>query len=189
MSRRQQIVWVLAVVALLAAGVAVWMVAAAADRFYRFGDPPLFAMPLCWTAATAVYLCYVWFSRSRPRRWLRIVFAVMLVLATMFLWAITTFLEAFDDRSVVRTVAVSPDGRVELATEKYMNLIDPACRVWLLERGGLFSRRALVWHLHEGNCPTQVFFSNDTTIAIRKNGDTEPTTTTFDADRMQVTPM
>lgn len=147
----------------------------------------MWAAPVCCTAAVAVYIAFApSLCRCRTRVWVTIGVALAM---TLFLWPMAmleTVLDSDDDHSSVVAVEVSPDGRHEVVMESYFDGFDPSCRVWLRERGGLFSRQALVWKRIEWNCPTGVSFIGDTTISITDRRGHETVTTTFDADRMRI---
>ncbi|MEV0335114.1 hypothetical protein [Nocardia sp. NPDC050717] len=80
---------------------------------------------------------------------------------------------------------MSPDGRHEVVVVPYY-AFDSGCRVWLRERGGLFSRQALVWIESEGPCPARISFVGDSTISITPPHDAKVLTTIFDPDRTSV---
>ncbi|MEV6323238.1 hypothetical protein AB0M45_18865 [Nocardia sp. NPDC051787] len=188
--RRQRMVWILAVLALFAAGIAAMTAGGLAGRFYRFGAIPtwayIWAMPACWTAGTVLYMAFAP-RLCRYRKWVWVTCAAVLALVTAPLWGVAWLAASWaDDSSNVVAIEVSPDGRYEAVTEEFYDLIDPSCRVWLRERGGVFSRQALVWERIEANCPTHVSFTGDTAISITEGGAQRPITTTFDADRMRV---
>ncbi|WP_069162475.1 hypothetical protein [Nocardia altamirensis] len=182
----------LAVVALFAAGVGAWFIGATPRRYYQLPFVPTWAfvmvLPVCWTVGAAVYSHFV--SRlCRCRRWVRTATGVVLMSLMMIAWPISIFLSSAagtGGRGTVRAVEVSPDGRYEAVTESFSDGFEPSCRVWLRERGGLFSRQALAWQRIEGNCPVRVYFPDDTTISVTERKDSAPMTTTFDRDRMEV---
>ncbi len=176
--------WSLAVLAFFAAGVATVPAVVLANRFYRF-DVPILAAPACWTAAVVLYVAFApRLSRYRARVWGSL--AAVLGLVTVALWPPAMLVDTWaDDGSEVVETEVSSDGRHELVTESFHSLIDPSCRVWLRERGGLFSRQALVWEGIDSMCPERVAFADGTGISITEADAAEPVTTTFDPDRLR----
>ncbi|MGX1808788.1 hypothetical protein ACWIGI_23965 [Nocardia sp. NPDC055321] len=182
--RWQRTIWILAVLLLFAAGIAA--VAFRNDQFYRLSRFSPWLLPVCWTASFALLVGFA--PRLAPTRkpvWLTA--AALLGLPTLLLWPAVLIMSGFDDGPTqVTSVQPSPDGRVHAVTETYWNSIDPSCRVWLREPGGLFAREVLVWHRVDSNCP-EVSFPTPTTISITYYPDRPPFTTTFDPDNMRVT--
>lgn len=183
--RWRRIGWVAGVLALYVAGLGVMYAQALSDPYYRFDVVSIWLWPLCWTAGLVLYGS---FARSLVRRtWVWVVGAVPLAGVTISLWALMLIASALmSDDSKVRAVQVSGDGRHELVTEYFTNMIDPSCRVWLRERDGLFARRTLVWERIEANCPARVAFADGNTIAITEREGRAPLSTTFDPERMVV---
>ncbi|MEU8899444.1 hypothetical protein [Nocardia sp. NPDC048505] len=162
------------------AAVAAWW---HSDRFYQFAWIPSWALPLCWTGA----LITLAFHAAPPRhRWVRLILVAVWASATMICWGAALVLERYfaEDRKVV-SVEVSPDGRFEAVLESFWT-IDTRCRIMLRERGGPFSRQALVWEVFNGPCEARASFTGGDTISVMESSGGPPLTTTFDADRMQV---
>lgn len=190
--RVRQIGWALGVVALFAAGVAAWFVGEFPRRFYRIPVVPgwmfVMALPVCWTVGVMLYARFVR-RLCRRGQWVRSAVGAVLLLVTVIAWPIAIILSPFADegsRGKARVVATSDDGRYEAVSEPFWGWFDPSCRVWLRERGGLFSRQVLVWERIEGNCPVRVYFPDDTAIGITELKDSVPMTTPFDRDQMEV---
>lgn len=179
----------LAIPALFAAAIATWFIAGPdgglAVRFYRLDAIPLMAAPIFWTIA--VVLCFACDPRlSRYRKWMWRTFVAVVTLVAIPLWMYTAFIAAWSgDDGDVEDIVLSPDGRHEAVVVPYYDF-DSGCRVWLRERGGLFSRQALVWVEYEGPCPAQIFFTGDSTISVTELRDGKTLTTTFDPDRTSV---
>ncbi|MFI9405195.1 hypothetical protein [Nocardia sp. NPDC052316] len=152
-------------------------------RFYRFGILPLEATPVIWTAAVVLY---IFFPPVLPRygKWVWGTVAAVLTLVTVPVWVLTAF-AASVDRGEVEAVAVSPDGRHEAVAVSYSGF-DSGCRVWLRERGGPFSKQALVWEETEGYCPARVSFAGATAISVTESDGRKTLATTFDPHRMSV---
>ncbi|MEV6558164.1 hypothetical protein AB0M22_20785 [Nocardia sp. NPDC051756] len=187
-ANRVRLVGLLAVPALFAAAIATWFIAgpdALAVRFYRFDVIPFVAAPIFWTIA--VVLCFACAPRlTRYRKWVWRTFVAVVTLVTLPLWMLTSFLAAWSsDDGSVEDIVLSPDGRHEAVVMPYQDF-DFGCRVWLRERGGLFSRQALVWVEYEGPCPAQVTFIGDTTISVSELHGGKTLMTTFDPDRTSV---
>ncbi|WP_135236591.1 hypothetical protein [Nocardia sp. CS682] len=181
--RRQRIIWMVAVLALFAVGVAAGPAWFQSDRFYRFDWVPVWAPAACWTAA--VLLLAV--ARVGPRRSPgQLAVAATLGLVLVPVWAVSMFVHSFvAEESKVVAVAVSPDGSHEVVTESHkIYNHPPGCRVLLRERDGLFSRQTTVWN--EDECPQRVSFTGDATISLTKPGSGKVETTTFDPQQMQV---
>ncbi|WP_135236170.1 hypothetical protein [Nocardia sp. CS682] len=189
MPSRVRLVGLLAVPAFFVAAIAAWFIARPDDglavRFYRFDVIPLVAVPIFWTAA--VVLCFVCAPRlSRYRKWVWQTFVAVVTLVAVPLWMLTAFIAAWsDDDGNVEDIVVSPDGGHEAVAVPYY-AFDSGCHVWLRERGGLFSRQALVWVESEGPCPAQMSFIGDNTISITELRGGKTLTTTFDPDRTSV---
>ncbi|WP_280338995.1 hypothetical protein [Nocardia neocaledoniensis] len=179
----------LAVPVVFAAAIAAWFIAVPGDglavRFYRFDGIPLVAAPMLWTAA--VVLCFVCApTLSRYRKWVWRMFVAVVTLVALPLWISTSLIAALsDDPGKVENTVVSPDGRHEVVAVPYY-AFDSGCRVWLRERGGLFSRQALVWLESEGACPARISFVGGSTISVTIFRDAKALTTTFDPDRTSV---
>lgn len=184
--RPRRIVWILAILVLLGVGIA--LAAIDGDRFYRIGRAPVWSLPACWTAAFALLVGFAP-ALARNRKPLWVTAAVLLGLLTLPLWLLAVLASSLstDELNVIEAVHPSPDGRVHAVTETFYNVIDPSCRVWLREPGGLFARQVLVWERIEANCPQRVWFPDDTTISIDYGTKNQPFTTTFDPDNMRVT--
>ncbi|MEV6278106.1 hypothetical protein [Nocardia sp. NPDC051832] len=186
---RARLSGLLAAAALFAAAIAAWFIAVPGEglavRFYRFDGVPLVAAPIFWTAAVA--LCFVCApTLIRYRKWAWRTFVAVVTLVALPLWLLTAFIAAWsDDDGNVKDIVVSPDGRHEAVVVPYY-AFDSGCRVWLRERGGLFSRQALVWIESEGPCPAQISFLGDSTISVTEFRDEKIRTTTFDPDRISV---
>ncbi|WP_338759921.1 hypothetical protein V7968_30870 [Nocardia vulneris] len=169
----------------IVAAVIAWPIDGLAVRFYRFDVIPLAAAPLLWTIAVVLFVVFL------PRRpayleSIRHTAAVVLTIVTVPAWVIAALMMSAGPHAGKTAVAeVSPDGRHEAVAVPY-SAFDSGCRVWLRERGGLFSRQALVWEETEGYCPTRVFFADDTTISITDSSGRQTMTTTFDPERTQV---
>ncbi|MFE6858556.1 hypothetical protein [Nocardia sp. NPDC057668] len=182
--RRLRIAWVLTVLGLFLAGVAALFIVD--DRFYRLSDLQPWATLGCWTASFVVLVSFAdRLAHHRTLLWMFV--ATLLGIVTFPLWLVVFLGSMSEHHDNTTTVAVqdSPDGRVQAVTEKYYNVIDPSCRVWLREPDGLFARRVLVWRQVESGCP-RVWFPDNTTISFAYGADNPPMTTTFDPDRMQV---
>ncbi|MEU8899644.1 hypothetical protein [Nocardia sp. NPDC048505] len=176
----------IAVPVLFAAAIAAWFIAVPGDglaeRFYRFDAIPFVASPMLWTVA--VVLCLP--ELTRYRKWVWRTFVVVVTLAVVPLWMLTGFIAAWSDEDGgVTDTVVSSDGRHE-AVAVPVHAFDIGCRVWLRERGGLFSRQALVWTESEGPCPAQISFVGDSTISVAEVRDGKTSTTTFDPERTSV---
>ncbi|MFG2188997.1 hypothetical protein ACGFNT_28355 [Nocardia iowensis] len=185
MLRRRRIIRRCAVLALFVAGIAAVPAWFLSDSFYRFDWIPVWALAACWTAAV-VLLVLPWLGRRGTPGWVAL--AIALGMGMVPVWGISMFVASFvaEDSQVVAT-EVSSDGRHEVVTESYKLYNNPAsCRVLLRERGGLFSRQALVWDGAGNVCPQRVSFTDDTTISVTEAGCAKPKMTTFDADRTQV---
>lgn len=185
---RVRLVGLLAVPALFAAAVAAWFIAGPdglAGRFYRLDAIPLVAVPIFWTIA--VVLCFACApGLSGYRKWVWTTFVVVVTLATIPLWMLTAFIAAWSsDEGDVKDIVLSPDGRHEALVVPYHDF-DSGCRVWLRERGGLFSRQALVWVEYEGPCPATISFIGDSTISVTELNGGKTLTTTFDPGRTSV---
>ncbi|QBS38821.1 hypothetical protein DMB37_00505 [Nocardia sp. CS682] len=179
----------LAIPALFAATIATWFIAVPVDglavRFYRFDAIPLMAAPIFWTIAAV--LCFACDPRlSRYRKWVWRTFVAVVTLVTIPLWIFTAFIAAWSgDDGNVKNITLSSDGRHEAVMVPH-HAFDSGCRVWLRERGGLFSRQALVWVEYEGPCPAQISFIGDSTISVTELHGGKTLTTTFDPDRTSV---
>ncbi|MEV6562977.1 hypothetical protein AB0M22_45170 [Nocardia sp. NPDC051756] len=109
-----------------------------------------------------------------------------MTLVVIPLWTLTPFITALSSEDGdVEDIVVSPDGRHEMVSVPYYDF-DSGCHVWLRERGGLFSRQALVWTEYEGPCPAQISFIGDNTISVTRLSSGKTLTTTFDPDRTSV---
>ncbi|WP_378730734.1 hypothetical protein [Nocardia brasiliensis] len=187
---RVRLVGLLAISALFAAAIATWFIAGPDDRlavrFYRLDAIPLTAAPIFWT--TAVVLCFACAPRlTRYCKWVWRTFVAVVTLVTIPLWMLTAFIAVWSsDDGNVKDIVLSPDGRHEAVAVPYHGF-DTGCRVWLRERGGLFSRQALVWVEYEGPCPAQISFIGGSTISVTELRGGKTLTTTFDPDRTSVT--
>lgn len=185
---RVRLVGLLAIPALFAAAIAAWFIAGPeglAVRFYRFDAIPLMAAPIFWTSA--VVLCFACGPKlSRYRKWVWRTFAAVATLVAIPLWLLTAFIAAWSsDDGNVKDIVLSPDCRHEAVVVPYHDF-DSGCRVWLRERGGLFSRQALVWVEYEGPCPAEISFIGDSAISVTELHGGKTLTTTFDPDRTSV---
>ncbi|WP_280429358.1 hypothetical protein [Nocardia brasiliensis] len=172
-------------VAALVAGIIAWPVDGLAVRFFRFDVIPLAVAPLLWTAAVVLFVV---FPPRRPAylKWMWRTSAAVLTLITVPVWVWTALVMSLSPHTgKTAMVEVSPDGRHEAVAVSY-SAFDSGCRVWLRERGGLFSRQSLVWEETEGYCPVRVSFSDDTTISVTDSSGRRTMTTTFDPERTQV---
>ncbi|MGX1779399.1 hypothetical protein ACWIGW_45330 [Nocardia brasiliensis] len=186
--RRVRLVGLIAIPALFAAAIATWFIAGPeglADRFYRLDVLPFMAVPTFWTIA--VVLCFACAPTfSRYRKWVWRTFVAVVTLVTLPLWMFTVVLAAWSsDDGNVEDIVLSPDGTHEAVVVPYHDF-DSGCRVWLRERGGLFSRQALVWVEYEGPCPAKISFVDDSTISVTEYRGGKTLTTTFDPDRTTV---
>ncbi|MGW4849544.1 hypothetical protein [Nocardia brasiliensis] len=186
--RRLRLIGLLTVPALFAAAIAIWFIAGPdglAVRFYRLDAIPFVAAPIFWTIA--VVLCFACQPRlSGYRKWAWRTFVAVVTLVTLPLWMLTAFIAAWStDDGKIEDIALSPDGRHEAVVVPYHDF-DFGCRVWLRERGGLFSRQALVWVEYEGPCPARISFVGEDTISITELHGEKTLTTTFDPDRISV---
>ncbi|MFB8282825.1 hypothetical protein [Nocardia colli] len=183
--RLRQMVWLLAISALLAAELAAVPAIYLSNRFYRFQEIPAWALPVCWAVTVVLVVLAPRMGWRRVRD--RLVPIVVLALAmtpVLPLMMLSAILDSSDSKPVV--VAVSSNGRHEVVTHLVNAMIDTNCVVKLRERGGLFSRQTDVWEAPESEpCPKRVSFTGNNTISIIDYYGRE-ITARFDIDRMQV---
>ncbi|MGW4849545.1 hypothetical protein [Nocardia brasiliensis] len=186
--RRRRIAWLLAVVALLIVDLVAVPAIYQSDRFYRFQEFPVWAVPVCWIATAVLVPFAPRMGWRRTRDWL--VPSSVLAVSVVPLVPVMPLVLAFalmipTTGSTPTVVAVSPDGRQEAVIYHAEAMIDTICGVRLRERGGLFSRQTDVWSPESQPCPKRVSFTgNDTISIIDYNG--REITARFDADRMKV---
>ncbi|WP_156161822.1 hypothetical protein [Nocardia vulneris] len=185
---RVRLVGLLTIPVLFAAAIATWLVAGPeglAVRYYRLGVIPFSAVPIFWT--TAVVLCFACApGLTRYPKWVWRTFVAVVTLVTLPLWMLTSFVAAWSaEDGDVQDIVLSPDGRHEAVVVPYQDF-DFGCRVWLRERGGLFSRQALVWVEYEGPCPAKISFTGDSMISVTDLHGGKTLTTTFDSARTSV---